>query len=508
MGLIGVQLRRVYIYLTQDVNTDIGCTTCTTRNKANAEHSASLRRDIQKEKDLSRARGMSGNSTSRSDSEGSSTERDAPIEDATATGPPLLARGPSCPQSPLQMPTESSTNFSKAPYKHGGLLSDQPAVRSKEAANHLLNALGEGRPELVTAGILEQLSPDGAQTKLVSGVLGWYDFGGHKFSAHLADQGALVVLQAAVLAAPFPTVPLIVGVPSLLRAVLDPAVRRDSEERFIQKYEFAKTELLDHQAGAGSYRRLEHGDTIIEMSLKVCWPGRWLQEQKDRATATLLRRVISEGMQKQGMPLRVQVVWLCNAIARTRKSLMPDGVTASSANLEDRNRVEVAITVLEEDMLHASPPFAALYSDRVASKLVRSGGVDAPHQAKLLAKLAVIEHFGQGLKTDAPREHVDNNNNNNNNNSVRPEETSATGTTSANSSRNSSWGKTESTAGQKVSWGKSQSWSKSQTAPLNSPQAIAMEKAWATKRADELSVMADELNQTMAPLPPAVVDIS
>jgi len=210
-------------------------------------------------------------------------------------------------------------------------------------------------------------------------------------------------------------------------------------------------------------------------------------------------------MQKQGMPLRVQVVWLCNAIARTRKSLMPDGVTASSANLEDRNRVEVAITVLEEDMLHASPPFAALYSDRVASKLVRSGGVDAPHQAKLLAKLAVIEHFGQGLKTDAPREHVDNNNNNN---SVRPEETSATGTTSANSSRNSSWGKTESTAGQKVSWGKSQSWSKSQTAPLNSPQAIAMEKAWATKRADELSVMADELNQTMAPLPPAVVDIS
>jgi len=203
----------------------------------------------------------------------------------------------------------------------------------------------------------------------------------------------LMLLQAAIFAVPAPTIPLFIGVPALMGAALDPAVARDADERFYMHYGFPRSELLDAQAGAGPFCSLEAGDTVVELALKVKWPGRWLQGQKDRATATLLRRMISEGFEVQGVPLRVQIVALCKAIARVRKALMPQGVNMPRTSDEDRARLHVAIAVLEEDMLQASPPFKALYSQRIESKLAKMG--PDKEFARLVAKVFVIENFGE-----------------------------------------------------------------------------------------------------------------
>jgi len=94
------------------------------------------------------------------------------------------------------------------------------------------------------------------------------------------------------------------------------------------------------------------------------------------------------------VPLRVQILSLCKAIARVRKTIMPQGVNMPHTNDEDRARLQVAITVLEEDMLQASPPFRVLYSQRIESKLAKIG----PNKefAHLVAKIHVVENFSEG----------------------------------------------------------------------------------------------------------------
>ena len=322
-------------------------------------------------------------------------EETRPTSQTTHDDPAAESSGPtlSPPQSPLKAPPNSSTRFAGTPYKLGGLLSDQPSIRSKEAANHILNAIGEGRAELVTGAVLEQLLPDGACTSLSNDSLGFYSFGGHRFSKFRADSALLVLFQAAVFAAPAPVVPLVVGLPTLVQLALDPAVRRDADERFMSSYGFPRSELLATHAGACSFTLLEAGDTLLEMILKVGWPGRWLQGQKDRATASLLRQILTESHSHP----QFKIFWMCKAIARTRKALAPttsvNGSNRQRSWPSDRQRIAVAIMVLEEDLLPMCSPSEALYNDGVARKFACASWrrTDARLPA---AKMSVIELLG------------------------------------------------------------------------------------------------------------------
>jgi len=285
-------------------------------------------------------------------------------------------------------------------FTHSGLLSAEARVRACEASNHLLNAFVKGRPELITSQLLAEL-PQGHETRLRRATGGFYEFGEHRFHAAVdttTQAIALGAFGAACTVLGVVAAPILGGTMVAMHFASSSAASRDADERFLIRYGFPRACLLDHQATDVHFIALRDGDAPLTLILKVRYALNWTVEQCNRATASLLVRMLGL-MSASGVGADTCFVALCEAIHSARTAIDADGHGQALQNRGDpqqltasEHRWAAALLVLEQ-MVGAAARFGPLY--RAAS--IGGGTARTAHerlQLQLHAVDCIVNRYG------------------------------------------------------------------------------------------------------------------